>query len=71
VSSERLARAIAEHGHHRVRYVPERADIAEQLAREARKGDVIIALGAGDINRILPDVAARIAARAGAPEKPV
>jgi UDP-N-acetylmuramate--alanine ligase len=64
ISSERLARAIAEHGHHRVRYVADRADIAEQLAREAKRGDVVIALGAGDINRVLEDVAARITARA-------
>jgi UDP-N-acetylmuramate--alanine ligase len=63
ISSERLARAIAEHGHHRVRYVAERADLAEQLAREAQPGDVIIALGAGDINRILKDVGARLALR--------
>jgi UDP-N-acetylmuramate--alanine ligase len=63
VSSERLAKAIAEHGHHQVRYVGERSDIAEQLARDAQPGDVVIALGAGDINRILPDVAARLRAR--------
>ncbi len=63
ISSERLAQAIAEHGHHGVRYVAERADLAEQLAREARKGDVVIALGAGDINRILKDVGARLALR--------
>ena len=63
ISSERLAQAIAEHGHHRVRYVAERADLAEQLAREARRGDVVIALGAGDINRILKDVGARLALR--------
>jgi UDP-N-acetylmuramate--alanine ligase len=69
ITSERLASAIAEHGHHRVRYVAERADLAEQLAREARQGDVVIALGAGDINRILKDVAARLALRAADEEK--
>ena len=68
VTSERLARAIADHGHHQVRYVAERADLAEQLAREARPGDVVIALGAGDINRVLEDVAARLASRASAAE---
>ncbi|HEY6560687.1 MAG TPA: UDP-N-acetylmuramate--L-alanine ligase [Polyangiaceae bacterium] len=69
ITSERLASAIAEHGHHRVRYVAERADLAEQLAREARPGDVVIALGAGDINRILKDVAARLALRVADEEK--
>ncbi|HMI90122.1 MAG TPA: UDP-N-acetylmuramate--L-alanine ligase [Polyangiales bacterium] len=71
ITSERLARAIAEHGHHGVRYVSERADLAEQLAREARTGDVVIALGAGDINRVLKDVAARLALlRADEEKKP-
>jgi len=63
ISSERLARAIAEHGHHHVRYVPDRREIAEELASLARAGDVVIALGAGDINKVLKDVAVAIAAR--------
>ncbi len=65
VTAERLARAIADHGHHAVRYVSDRADVAAELAREARPGDVVIALGAGDINKLLADVSANISARAG------
>jgi UDP-N-acetylmuramate--alanine ligase len=63
VTAERLARRIAEHGHHGVRYVAERAEIAGELVRESRAGDVVIALGAGDINRLLPDVRAGLTAR--------
>jgi UDP-N-acetylmuramate--alanine ligase len=65
ISSERLAKAIAEHGHHNVHYVPERAEIAERIAKVARPGDVVIALGAGDINRVLPLVGDALRARAG------
>jgi UDP-N-acetylmuramate--alanine ligase len=63
VSAERLARSIAEHGHHAVRYVKDRASLAATLAAEARPGDVVIALGAGDINRVLSEVASGIRAR--------
>ena len=65
ISSERLAKAIAEHGHGAVRYVRDRAELAAELARLARPGDVVIALGAGDINKVLASVAADIRARAG------
>ena len=65
ISSERLARAIADHGHGAVRYVRDRAELAAELARLARPGDVVIALGAGDVNKVLAPVAADIRARAG------
>jgi len=53
ITSEALVAAIQEHGHHHVEYVPDRAQLIERLAREARPGDVVISLGAGDINKIL------------------
>ncbi len=65
ISSARLAEAIADHGHHRVRHVADRGAIVELLAREAEPGDVVIALGAGDINKILPLVAAELEKRFG------
>jgi UDP-N-acetylmuramate--alanine ligase len=71
ITAERLALAIAEHGHHGVSYVGDRAEIARILAAEARPGDVVLALGAGDINRILGDVkiglGARLAAKGSSP----
>lgn len=63
ITSERLAAAIAEHGHHAVHYEPSREEIVRRLGDEAQPGDVVIALGAGDINKLLDDVAARIRAR--------
>jgi UDP-N-acetylmuramate--alanine ligase len=57
VSSERLARAIAEHGHHAVVYLAEREEAVSWIAREASAGDVVVALGAGDINKILEPIA--------------
>ncbi len=63
VSSAKLADAIAEHGHHAVSYEPDRGSLARSLAAEARPGDCVIALGAGDVNKVLKDVEALILAR--------
>jgi UDP-N-acetylmuramate--alanine ligase len=65
ISAEKLARGISEHGHHAASYVADRGALAEQIARTAEPGDVVIALGAGDINKILPNVATELRARAG------
>jgi UDP-N-acetylmuramate--alanine ligase len=64
ISSERLAQAIAEHGHQAVRYLPRRAELVSELARVARPGDVVIALGAGDVNKLLEPIGGEIRARA-------
>jgi UDP-N-acetylmuramate--alanine ligase len=69
ISGQRLAQGIAEHGHNAVRYVAERSLLASEIARSVRPGDVVIALGAGDINKILPAIASEIGARAQAGEK--
>ena len=72
VSSQALAKAIQAHGHHSVRYVADRAELAQALAAAASPGDVAIALGAGDINRVLSTLGADIralAARGGSPAK--
>src|SRR5690606_14547585 len=58
--SAHLADAIRAYGHQNVRYVPDRTHMAALLARDARSGDVIISLGAGDINKILKAVSAEI-----------
>lgn len=49
-TGESLAQAIRAHGHHSVTYIPNKADIAQALAEVVRPGDIVIALGAGDIN---------------------
>ncbi len=45
-----LAEAIRAHGHHAVRYVADKNTIADVLHDEVQPGDLVIALGAGDIN---------------------
>ena len=63
ISSKALAQSIAEHGHHAVEHVSDRAELARKLAEHARPGDVVISLGAGDINKILEDVRVALVAR--------
>ena len=63
ITGEALARAIESHGHRHVEYVAGRDDLAERLARAAQPGDVVIALGAGDINRVLGPLEAKLSAR--------
>jgi UDP-N-acetylmuramate-alanine ligase len=46
-----------------VTHVKDRAALAQQIARSAGPGDVVIALGAGDINKILPGIAAELQGR--------
>jgi UDP-N-acetylmuramate--alanine ligase len=61
--SSHLALAIREHGHHHVDYEPDTKKIAEKLAASARPGDVVLTLGAGDINKLLKSVQEIIEAR--------
>jgi UDP-N-acetylmuramate--alanine ligase len=63
VTGEALARAIENHGHRHVEYLADRGELAERLAQSAAPGDVVVALGAGDINRVLALVEEKIQAR--------
>jgi UDP-N-acetylmuramate--alanine ligase len=49
VSSEALVKAIQEAGHKDVTYVARREDVAPWLAEQAKGGDLLITLGAGNI----------------------
>ena len=51
-----LARHIRAHGHHDVTYVGERARVTERLDEIVRPGDIVIALGAGDINKCVREL---------------
>jgi UDP-N-acetylmuramate--alanine ligase len=64
VTAERLVQAIREHGHHDARYVPNKLDLPEELERIARPGDVVIALGAGDVNASVRALKTRLEAKA-------
>ncbi len=45
-----LAAAIHAHGHHSVRYVADKKQVAAELLAVVEPGDIVILLGAGDIN---------------------
>jgi UDP-N-acetylmuramate--alanine ligase len=54
--SESLVRAIRAHGHRDVTYIKDRADLAQQLLKRSRSGDIVITLGAGSITRTGPEL---------------
>ena len=58
--SASLARAIAQHGHHDVHYVGDRASLNARVLEEAQAGDVIVTLGAGDITKTAPELAKKL-----------
>jgi UDP-N-acetylmuramate--alanine ligase len=57
-----LADAIRAHGHRAVRYVADKNDVAKILHDEVEPGDIVIALGAGDINASARKLAAMLEA---------
>jgi len=64
-TGDALARAIHEHGHHAVTYVKDKADLASALERVVRPGDLVIALGAGDINASARELVRRLESTSG------
>lgn len=52
VTGETLAEAIRAHGHRHVIYVPDMADVTDCLMDITRPGDIVMTLGAGDINKV-------------------
>lgn len=48
----------------------DRDELSDRLAAAAAPGDVIVALGAGDINRVLTKVEQNILVRARGPHQP-
>jgi UDP-N-acetylmuramate--alanine ligase len=66
VETGRLVQAIRDHGHKDVTYVPKREDIAAHLAAQAQPGDIVITLGAGDIQITCQELLALLKKRDGA-----
>jgi UDP-N-acetylmuramate--alanine ligase len=52
VTGEMVAEAARRSGHRNVLYCPQWKDAAELLAEHVQPGDVVITLGAGDVNRL-------------------
>ena len=62
-----LADAIKAHGHHKVRYVADKKTMGAVLREEIRPGDLVIALGAGDINASARELHATLEKEAASP----
>ena len=62
-TGEALAAAIRAHGHHHVQYVADKRQVGAALEALARPGDLVIALGAGDINASARELVARLTTR--------
>jgi UDP-N-acetylmuramate--alanine ligase len=60
VTGAALVQALKVRGHADVRFVGERGAFAEQIAEEAREGDVVVLLGAGDIVKTGPELLAAL-----------
>jgi UDP-N-acetylmuramate--alanine ligase len=59
-TGEALADAIRAHGHHAVTFVGDKRQVADTLLEIVEPGDLVIALGAGDINASARDLLSRL-----------
>jgi UDP-N-acetylmuramate--alanine ligase len=66
VDASALTAMIKQRGHHAASEVSGADDLADKLAVEARSGDMVVCLGAGDITKWAAGLAAAIAKRRGA-----
>ena len=68
VTSEALAAAIRDAGHKQVIYLSNLHQGIEYLLAEARPGDAVFTIGAGNVNRALGELAVLLSAKVGAHE---
>jgi len=61
-TGEHLTQAIRAHGHKNVHYVADKKDVASALEKVVRPGDIVFALGAGDINAQIRELHQRLEA---------
>jgi UDP-N-acetylmuramate--alanine ligase len=62
VSGQALYDEIRQFGHKHVRFEPDLKRVPELVARLAAPNDLLLVLGAGNVNRIIPDIIARLEA---------
>ena len=70
VTSEALAAAIREAGHKNVHYFRSMQDSIEFLLREARPGDAIMTIGAGNVSRASNELMVLLGSEAPSPHAP-
>ncbi len=66
-SGESLSNAIRAHGHHAVTFVRDKKQVSAKLREIVRPGDLVIALGAGDINQSARELLSVLEAEGKAP----
>lgn len=66
-TGEALALAIRAHGHHAVTYVADKRKVTDALLEVVEPGDIVIALGAGDINASARGLDAALVAKGSTP----
>jgi UDP-N-acetylmuramate--alanine ligase len=69
VSSEVVVRNARDAGHRDITYVPKREDVATWLDQHAKPGDLVITLGAGNIQLTCNEIIALLEKRLGAATK--
>ncbi|HTC93796.1 MAG TPA: UDP-N-acetylmuramate--L-alanine ligase [Terriglobales bacterium] len=62
ITGEALSRAVAQRSGKKVHYIPSFADATEAVVTQARDGDMILTLGAGNISQLGPQILERLAA---------
>ena len=62
VDHERLAAEMRDRGHRAVRTVGDLGEAVDSIAADAREGDVVITLGAGNVNQVVRELADRLGA---------
>ena len=60
-TGESLAKAVRAHGHHSCEFVADKRDLAKRLHEIVRPNDIVIALGAGDVNQSVKELAILLA----------
>jgi len=60
---QRLAQGIIEHGHRSVHVVENLEEAGQLIAQDRMPGDVVITLGAGDVNRVCTDLEGALSGR--------
>lgn len=60
VTAEALAQSLREHGHQRVHYIPDKEEVVTFLHKLVQPGDIVIAEGAGDINKVVRALSAKL-----------